>query len=75
MTVDEYLRGIERDMNEWIRTIHHLRANKGSKVVNSGLAKARSLIITRKLQSIRNFSLQCNFNNKLEDYRGHDLTV
>ena len=75
-TIDEFTKSIEKDMHEWIRTVHHIRTRTGSTVVNSGLVKARSLIIIRKLQAIRKVSM-CNGidHGTMTDYQGNDLTV
>ena len=76
MTIDEFARSIENDMEEWIRNSRRLRHRKGSTTVDAGLLKARSQIIIRKLQAIKKMPL-CNGygENTTTDWHGNDLAV
>ena len=76
MTIDEFAKSIEKDMEEWIQNSKRLRTRKGSTTVDAGLLKARSQIIIRKLQAIKKMPL-CNGygENTTIDWHGKDLAV
>ena len=76
MTIDEFAKSIENDMNEWIRNSRRLRTRKGSTTVDAGLLKARAQIIIRKLQAIKKMPLCNGYGEQTTtDWHGNDLAV
>lgn len=76
MTIDEFAKSIENDMEEWIRNSRRLRTRNGSTIVDAGLLKARSQIIIRKLQAIKKMPLCNGYGaNTTTDWHGNDLAV